>query len=147
MTTFTQTRLTTFHVVSCYTCGCEFGINGEMYRRAVEDKIGSVICPSCGKHTQWVGKTREQKAREEAEQMQQQMQRKLDVANRRAERQAELAEKATRSLIATKGVVTRMKNRAANGVCPCCNRYFANVHRHMMTQHPEFLEEKPQVEI
>jgi hypothetical protein len=31
---------------------------------------------------------------------------------------------------------TRIKNRVANGVCPCCKRTFANVARHMAGQHP-----------
>lgn len=43
-----------------------------------------------------------------------------------------------RTLTATRGVVTRIKNRVKNGVCPCCNRSFANLHRHMQSQHPGF---------
>jgi hypothetical protein len=43
-----------------------------------------------------------------------------------------------RKLIATKGVVTRIKNRVAKGVCPCCKRHFADLHRHMQGQHPEY---------
>lgn len=39
---------------------------------------------------------------------------------------------------AEKGAKTKLKRRAANGVCPCCNRYFANVHKHMTSQHPDF---------
>lgn len=30
----------------------------------------------------------------------------------------------------------RAKKRASAGVCPCCNRTFQNVARHMKTQHP-----------
>lgn len=30
----------------------------------------------------------------------------------------------------------RLQKRAAAGVCPCCNRTFQNVARHMKTQHP-----------
>lgn len=37
----------------------------------------------------------------------------------------------------TRVQLLRDRQRYANGVCPCCNRYFANVHRHMTTQHPE----------
>jgi DNA repair exonuclease SbcCD ATPase subunit len=43
-----------------------------------------------------------------------------------------------KSLIAQKGVTTRIKNRASNGVCPCCNRTFQNLARHMHTKHPDF---------
>jgi hypothetical protein len=30
----------------------------------------------------------------------------------------------------------RLAKRARNGVCPCCHRSFANVKRHMDSQHP-----------
>lgn len=43
-----------------------------------------------------------------------------------------------RQLTATKGVVTRTKNRISKGVCPCCKRHFGNLHRHMTTQHPDY---------
>lgn len=39
---------------------------------------------------------------------------------------------------AQKGQNTRLKNRIAAGVCPCCNRSFQNVARHMAGQHPDF---------
>jgi len=51
---------------------------------------------------------------------------------------AEIRDK-NKSLSATKGVVTRMKSRAANGVCPCCKRSFQNLKRHMTTKHPKFV--------
>lgn len=36
--------------------------------------------------------------------------------------------------------VTLLRDRArfANSVCPCCNRSFENVRRHMTTKHPEY---------
>ncbi len=42
---------------------------------------------------------------------------------------------------ATKGHLTRAKKRAAHGVCPCCQRSFSNVQRHMERQHPDYVEE------
>ena len=42
------------------------------------------------------------------------------------------------SLRATKAAHTRTKNRISHGVCPCCNRHFDNLHRHMETKHPEY---------
>ncbi len=39
---------------------------------------------------------------------------------------------------ALKGVVTRTKNRVKNGLCPCCNRTFTNLAKHMPGQHPEY---------
>lgn len=41
---------------------------------------------------------------------------------------------------ALKGQVTKIKKRIGKGVCPCCNRHFVNVERHMATQHPEVAE-------
>ena len=45
---------------------------------------------------------------------------------------------AERLAAAARGQVTKLKKRAAAGVCPCCNRQFSNMHRHMQTKHPEF---------
>lgn len=42
---------------------------------------------------------------------------------------------------AAKGQVTKIKNRVGNGVCPCCNRSFTNLQRHMHTKHPTFKDE------
>lgn len=48
------------------------------------------------------------------------------------------AAQAKRERTAIKGQLTKVKNRIANGVCPCCNRTFSNVARHMTTKHPDF---------
>ena len=50
------------------------------------------------------------------------------------------AQNAKYSHAATKGKLTKLKNRIANGVCPCCNRTFANISRHMAGQHPDYLQ-------
>lgn len=42
---------------------------------------------------------------------------------------------------AARGQVTRLKNRAAAGVCPCCNRTFHQLVRHMAAKHPDFAAE------
>ncbi len=39
---------------------------------------------------------------------------------------------------AEKAAKTRIKNRIANGVCPCCKRSFKNLHRHMQNKHPKY---------
>lgn len=39
---------------------------------------------------------------------------------------------------AYKGQVTKIKRRVGAGICPCCNRSFANLARHMAGQHPDF---------
>nr|DAH84822.1 MAG TPA: Transcription factor IIIA/RNA Complex finger, TRANSCRIPTION-RNA COMPLEX [Caudoviricetes sp.] len=57
-------------------------------------------------------------------------------------RQREHREAAERSAAARKGQITRLKNRAAAGVCPCCNRSFENLRRHMDHKHPGFRAEE-----
>jgi hypothetical protein len=39
---------------------------------------------------------------------------------------------------AEKAAKTRIKNRIAKGVCPCCNRTFQDLQRHMTTKHPDY---------
>ncbi len=47
-------------------------------------------------------------------------------------------EAAERSASAYRGQVTRVKNRVGNGVCPCCNRTFSDLARHMHSKHPDY---------
>lgn len=42
-----------------------------------------------------------------------------------------------------KGAHQRTKNRVAKGVCPCCNRSFTNLAKHMAGQHPDFGDPDP----
>lgn len=37
-----------------------------------------------------------------------------------------------------KAAKTRIKNRVQHGVCPCCNRTFQDLARHMAGQHPDY---------
>jgi uncharacterized protein (DUF3084 family) len=39
----------------------------------------------------------------------------------------------------------RLKKRAAAGTCPCCQRTFSNMSRHMQTKHPQFKAEAANV--
>lgn len=43
---------------------------------------------------------------------------------------------------AEKGAKTRLKNRVSKGVCPCCNRHFTDLQRHMENQHPGVAQEE-----
>lgn len=59
------------------------------------------------------------------------------VAAQRRNREA-----AERQAAAYKGQATKLRARVSNGVCACCNRSFANLRRHMETQHPTFKAEE-----
>ncbi len=66
------------------------------------------------------------------------MQSRAVAAERSSERNRQLAEFERRSAAAHKGHMTRLRNRIANGVCPCCSRSFTNVARHIASQHPDY---------
>lgn len=46
-----------------------------------------------------------------------------------------------RSRAATRGHLTRTKKRIADGLCPCCDRFFDNVKLHMTVEHPDYEHE------
>lgn len=71
------------------------------------------------------------------------LKRELTQANERIESErtwARLQEQALsderRSHAATKGKLTKTRNRVQNGVCPDCNRTFQDLARHMHSKHP-----------
>lgn len=47
-----------------------------------------------------------------------------------------------RSSRSYRGQVTKLKKRAAHGVCPCCKRTFKDLARHMTSKHPKYAESK-----
>lgn len=57
-------------------------------------------------------------------------------------RQKRMREEAEKTASVRKGQVTRLKNRAAAGVCPCCNRTVSQMARHMASKHPGFKAEE-----
>jgi hypothetical protein len=62
-------------------------------------------------------------------------------ATERAESQARALVSAEHRLRATRGVVTKIKRRVAHGVCPCCQRTFKDLARHMEGQHPDYAKD------
>lgn len=121
--------------VTCYKCGIPFAFPAHLmtqFRRNHEE----FYCPH-GHSQYFPGKSDIEKARDEAARLA----KLAEYHEARADRHMQNAEHLERSRNAYKGKVTQMKNRVANGVCPCCNRYFANLHKHMQNQHPEFASE------
>ena len=117
------TKTVEIEMTECVECGIQFGVPKYWMDAARKDKR-DIYCPNG--HTlsfndpQWA--------------------RELKAAKESAKWWRDEAERTARSLTATRGVVTKIKNRIANGVCPCCHRQFVNLQRHMTGQHPEFKE-------
>lgn len=88
-------------------------------------------------HTQhFTGKSKEQKLKDKLATAEKQL---ASERKRTAWAQTDLKHEKN-SNRALKGVITRTKNRIKNGVCPCCNRTFVNLERHMKGQHPTYGE-------
>ncbi len=128
--TFTET----LESVTCAACGICFA----MPHTLVEKRRGDgkdFFCPNG--HTLTFGESDADKLRRERDRLQQRLAEKDDDI--RYQRQAR--EVAERRLSAAKGQITKIKKRVHGGVCPCCNRTFADLARHMAGQHPGFVAE------
>lgn len=122
-------------VKNCPVCFIFYAVPKELMVRKNKEN-GSWYCPNG--HSLVFTKSELQQTREKLAQAQSD----ADYwKNRKAEvdRQNEILQ---RQNSAKKGQITKIKNRVANGVCPCCNRSFVNLHRHMKNQHPDFQKEE-----
>lgn len=104
--------------------------NEKIYRRNHQ----TFYCTVCGKGQSFGGKSDIEQLRATVRTIEDQR----DTARKNLQQQREKTRHKTRQLSAQKGVTTRIKNRIGNGVCPCCNRTFANLARHMKGQHPDY---------
>ena len=131
MTTLTYSgRLT---VVFCW-CGIRHAVPEELSdfqqrQHADGERVTSIYCP--------LGHTHIPAGPGEAEKLRQE---KVRLLARLDQAQAS-RQRTERQLSAAKGQATKLRKRAANGICPCCNRQFVNVERHMTTKHPGYGDE------
>ena len=126
----TITGMGTLHVTDCPTCGCVYAIPDGVHRRGMRHKENATIwCPN-GHQWHYIGKPHDVEVRELRERL----------ASERARRdQAEAAERAQRAAATrARNERDRLKVRAKAGVCPCCQRTFQQLARHMKAKHPDF---------
>lgn len=128
--------------LTCCECGMTFGVPTSVVQQYRRDHR-NFYCPS-GHGQHFTGETEEERLRAKLK-AQEAATKQAEYAafqERKAYKEAEQRHELTRrSLSATRGQVTRIKNRIANGVCPVCSRSFENLHRHMHGQHPEYTSE------
>lgn len=123
----------------CGMCGILFAIDGQFQRDRLADKA-RFYCPN-GHGISYAGKSETQKLKEQLEEERRQRQRAEQNVAHQADRRREAEEEAKRERNRAngyKGHATRITKRAKAGVCPCCNRSFENLRRHMDTKHPQF---------
>lgn len=124
--------MASFIEIVCGGCGVVFGMTPEFQKLRRKDHK-TFWCPSgCGRV--YNGPSEEEKLRKQLETQRQQNAMFADDARAARER----ADAAERRAAAARGQVTKLKRRAAAGLCPCCNRTFENLARHMAGQHPTF---------
>jgi len=111
-----------FVTVLCGECGVPFAMTEEFRAGKLRDRT-VFYCPS-GHPRVYTGKT-------EAQKLQEQLDRERQV--REAAEQRALRMQGERDQVAK--AHKRMRTRVMNGVCPCCNRTFQNLLRHMQTEH------------
>lgn len=117
-------------------CGISYAVPKDWHEQKVRTN-GSFYCPN-GCSRKFCGETEEDKLRRENQRLKQNEAYLHDRIRAKDERLDQEKHKVT----AYKGHVTRIKNRVSHGVCPCCNRTFQDLARHMATKHKDYKKEK-----
>lgn len=106
----------------CKTCGVVFAFTAEFERHRLADRK-TWYCPN-GHQWHFTGPSEADKLRAEVER-QKQMREAEEARRLRVEQERDQVARAHH----------KMRVRVMNGVCPCCNRTFQNLMRHMQTEH------------
>ena len=132
-----MTVIATQKIVSevCPRCGVVFGVTERFQEERYKDKK-SFYCPN-GHSQYYPQETEEDRLRLKLHESYEEQQRLIHEVEETEEQRRQ----AQRSAAAYKGHYAKQKKRVSRGVCPCCNRYFKQLHRHIRNQHPEYLEE------
>lgn len=123
-----------FVLINCGKCGIEFQVP-EHWHRVRKETGDEFYCPNG--HCRVYRESDLDKMRRERDRLAQQIAQRDDEIKR----QRELREAAERREVAQKAVATKLRKRASAGVCPCCNRTFLALQRHMQSKHPAFIAE------
>lgn len=106
----------------CCVCGVVFALPARMLQNAREN-AGSITCPS-GHRLTWA-KSVADRLRDE-----------LAAEKKRKDAALGRANESDAARIKAEAALGRLKKRQQAGLCPCCNRTFVNVQRHMASKHP-----------
>jgi len=122
-----QGEMIDFTFEECITCGCPFFMPTTLRNRCKEDSAHSFHCPNG--HSMVFRKSEADKVREELEQ--------VKIEN---QRNKEMLQDKLLDTINEKIKLEKKLKRVHNGVCPCCNRSFQNLQKHMTTKHPDVVK-------
>lgn len=119
-------KLIELTTINCGECGGSYAIN-ERYRQQRYEEGNGWNCPYCRVSWGYFENNRHKK-----------LKRELADATRRADQHAVEAREARQRASQISRSYQRVRERVRNGVCPCCNRTFENLARHMSTKHPDY---------
>ena len=124
--------------VRCW-CGVSFAVPESLYdeyTRKNDRRSGSMHlwCP--------LGHSMIPAGPSEAQQLRDKLARAITEHSARERHLMEQRDTAARRAAAARGQVTKVKRRISRGVCPCCNRTFADLARHMSGQHPDWSKDE-----
>jgi len=125
-------------VGGCIDCGMDFAIPSVLLNQLRENKK-TFYCPLG--HPMVFGTSTGDRLKAEAEKLRADLERvKKNEAwlQDKLKSERELADKTSVALRETRTRLRHTRERAKNGVCPCCQRSFVQLQRHMATKHPEF---------
>lgn len=134
--------MSVLEIEHCPSCFIEYAVPKALLAKKLSDG-GDWWCPNG--HRISYTESAADKLRKERDKLKREKEAAEAAAARENRWRCEAVEEAAaaqRQLRAQKGVTTRLKKRIAHGVCPCCNRQFQDLTRHMASKHPAFLEEE-----
>jgi hypothetical protein len=135
---FVSTEYGYLVIETCYQCKTPFAMSEPIYRAALQRREAmDFYCPNGHSQHYLTGESDLDKMRRERDRLTQRLAQKDDDIRYWQEASGQK----DRKLRAAKGQITKIKNRATKGLCPCCNRHFTNLERHMGTKHPSFIAE------
>lgn len=111
-----------FETLQCANCNICFAITSDFMKRRRDDHEG-FYCPN-GHSNVYNGKSEEEKLND----------RLINVLSENNQLRQESDD--------SRKKYNRIRDRVKNGVCPCCDRTFQNLMRHIQDKHPEFGGEK-----
>lgn len=121
---------------TCCRCGVLFAMPADLRQQCLDHPGRGFYCPN-GHSLQYGGKSAAEQAKE-AQERADRLARQLNDERTYATGLRDQLGASTRSNRALRAAHTRTRNRIARGVCPCCNRTFADLARHMAGQHPDY---------
>ena len=125
-------------IATCPSCKMLHAFPESLYQTAQQRKPDfSITCPNGHAWHYTKGESDLEKMRRERDRAVQRVAEWSDAY----EEQRKRADLADRRASAAKGQITKIKKRAAVGVCPCCNRTFSDLARHMAGKHPGYVAE------